>query len=145
MSSRTPGTSSHEGSSDDKQSLPRRCAGQTREGNPCAAFPVTDSRFCFTHAPERAPERARARKLGGERRRRAKAVAAHQGEVVLESVSAIQAVLVIAVTDTLALENSVARSRTLGYLAGISLRAWEIGQLEERVRALEKTLNSRSG
>jgi hypothetical protein len=48
-----------------------------------------------------------------------------------------------AVLDTLGLENSVARSRALAYLAQVSLKALEVGELEERVKAIESVLNPR--
>ena len=46
----------------------------------------------------------------------------------------------IAALDTLSLENSVARSRTLAYLAQVALKALEVGTFEERLRALEGTV-----
>jgi hypothetical protein len=41
----------------------------------------------------------------------------------------------IAVLDTLGLENSVARARTLAYLAQTAAKLLEIGSFEERGRA----------
>ncbi len=52
----------------------------------------------------------------------------------------VRRLLEIAVLDTLSLENSIARSRTLAYLAQVSLKALEAGELEERVRSLESLL-----
>ena len=49
----------------------------------------------------------------------------------------LRRVLEIAVTDTLELENSVARNRTLAYLVQVGLRAMEAGELAERLIALE--------
>ncbi len=48
-----------------------------------------------------------------------------------------------AVTDTLSLENSIARSRTIAYLAQVTLKALEVGELEERLQTLEATLKPR--
>lgn len=41
------------------------------------------------------------------------------------------------------LESSIARSRTLAYLAQMALKALEVGELEERVRALEQVTRPR--
>jgi len=49
----------------------------------------------------------------------------------------------VAVLDTLGLENSVARNRTLAYLAQTAARLLETGELEERLRALEAAMEPR--
>ncbi len=54
--------------------------------------------------------------------------------------SDIRRLLEIATLDTLALENSVARSRTLAYLAQPALRCLEVGDLEERISSMEAAL-----
>lgn len=46
----------------------------------------------------------------------------------------------LAVLDTLSLENSVAHSRTLAYLAQVALKALEVGEFEARLEALEKAV-----
>ena len=51
-------------------------------------------------------------------------------------------ILEIAVFDTLGLENSIARSRALAYLAQTSLRALEVGELEERLASVEAAITS---
>ena len=61
----------------------------------------------------------------------------------LGSVSQVRRIVEIAVLDTLALENSVARSRTLAYLAQVALKTLEVGEFEERVAELERALQPR--
>lgn len=61
----------------------------------------------------------------------------------LGAVAPIRRILEIAVFDTLSLENSVARSRTLAYLAQVALKALEVGEFEERLQALEATVQPR--
>ena len=56
---------------------------------------------------------------------------------------AIRRLLEIAVLDTLSLENSVARSRTLAYLAQVALKALEVGEFQERLQALEAAVGPR--
>jgi len=47
------------------------------------------------------------------------------------------------INDTLQLENSLQRARTIGYLAGLILKALEMSTLEQRVAAVERTLELR--
>jgi len=48
-----------------------------------------------------------------------------------------------AVNDVLSLENSIARARSLGYLAGQAIRVFETIELEARVTALEVAICER--
>ncbi len=98
--------------------------------------PMRASAYCFNHAPEMESRRTKSRRKGGRHRRTAKASCDPPD---LGSHSALRHVLEQAVGDTLVQQNSVQRNRTLGYLGGVLLRVLEIGDLEERVRALEST------
>jgi hypothetical protein len=55
----------------------------------------------------------------------------------------VAALLQQAINDTLKLENSLQRARTIGYLAGHFLKALDMAALEQRVIALEHALKSR--
>ena len=61
----------------------------------------------------------------------------------LENVSSIRRLIEIAALDTLGLENSVSRARTLAYLAQVALKALEVGALESRLAMVEQAVNSR--
>ena len=97
--------------------------------------PLRESDYCFNHDPAVGRQRATARKKGGRNRRTKKAARICKP---LRSVGAVMEVLEGAVADTVVQENSAQRSHTLGYLAGVLLKALEIGELEDRVCALEK-------
>lgn len=99
--------------------------------------------LCFWHDPERAAEAAEARRLGGLRRRRESTVSSAYEFEGLDSVTKIRRLVEIAVIDTLGQENSIARNRTLAYLAQMALKALEVGELEERLLALESTIMQR--
>ena len=45
--------------------------------------------------------------------------------------------------DTLAMENSLSRNRTLAYLALAAMKALEVGVQEERITALEQAVQGR--
>jgi len=101
------------------------------------------SEFCFWHSPEHEDEAAEARRLGGLRRRRERAVAGAYEFDGLTSVAQIARLVEVAVIDTLALENGVARNRTLAYLAQTATKLLEVGELEQRLEQVEAALGPR--
>ncbi|HXF51200.1 MAG TPA: hypothetical protein VNM43_05930 [Dehalococcoidia bacterium] len=121
----------------------RSCRGLKDDGQSCGAAPLRGGEYCFWHDPGHAEEAAEARRLGGLRRRRETVVAGTYALEGLGTVGDIRRLLEIAVVDVLALENSVARARTLVYLAQTAVRLLEVGELEERVAALEAALGPR--
>ena len=121
----------------------RGCQARKETGEPCRQAPLRDSEFCFWHSPEHAEAAAEARRLGGLRRRKEKTVASAYDIEGLDDIPKIRRLLEIAVFDTLALENSVARSRTLAYLAQVALKTLEVGEFEARLEALEATTGPR--
>ena len=123
--------------------MSRRCLGIKEDGASCNAPPLREGQHCFWHAPETQTEAQEARRLGGLRRRREATLAGAYEFEGLATVSDIRRLLEIAVTDTLELENSVDRSRTLAYLVQTALRALEAGELEERMAALEAAVEPR--
>ena len=121
----------------------RTCNALKEDGGRCQAAPLLDGDFCLMHSPEHAEEMAEARRLGGLRRRREKAVSGAYDFESLADVGQVQRLLEVAALDTLSLENSVARSRTLAYLAQVALKALEVGELAERIEALERLVSPR--
>ena len=127
----------------------RACAATKPNGTPCQAPPLTDGDFCLMHAPDHAAEVAEARRLGGLRRRREHTVAGAYQIGDVRTVAGLRRVLEVAMLDTLGLDNSIARARarTLGYLVGAGVKLLEVGELEDRVLALEAAVRggSRAG
>ncbi|MGE0227519.1 MAG: hypothetical protein AB7I38_03765 [Dehalococcoidia bacterium] len=122
----------------------RACRAIAHGGGPCQAPPLRDDDFCRMHSPEHAEAVADARRLGGQRRRRDATLGTVYDLDGLESVAQIRRVVEIGVLGALELENSLARSRTLAYLAQVALRTLEVGELEERLSALEAAMRTRS-
>ena len=119
------------------------CRGISKGGDRCLARPLRDSDFCFWHDPDHADEAEQARRLGGQRRRREKVTEGAYDLGNMESVAEIRRLVQIAMLDTLALENSVARNRTL-LAAGLAFaRLKEVGDHEERLAAIEAALGPR--
>jgi len=121
----------------------RTCSFRKENGELCRAAPLRDSDFCLMHSPEHAQEVQEARRLGGLRRRREATLSGAYELEGLEGIEQVRRILQIAVLDALGLENSVARVRTLLYAAQVSLKLVEVGEVEERVAALEETLGPR--
>ena len=121
----------------------RQCAFHLPSGEPCQAAPLHDSQFCLMHSPEHAQEVQEARRLGGLRRKREATLSGAYDFEGLETVSGIRRLIQVAVLDTLGMENSISRNRTLAYLAQVALRTLEVGDLEERIIALEQAVRSK--
>jgi hypothetical protein len=113
------------------------CTALRNDGRPCRATPMHDEPFCFWHAPETADEAAEARRLGGLHRRKKKSVAAVYGFGGLRTIADNQALLETAAIETLAIENSISRNRALASMATVGGKLIELGDLAERVAALE--------
>jgi hypothetical protein len=120
----------------------RQCAFKLPSGEPCRAAPLKDGAFCLMHSPEHAQEMQEARRLGGLRRRREVTITGAYEFEGLETVSGIRRLVEVAVLDTLGMENSISRNRTLAYLAMVALRALEVGNVEERIQALEQAVKA---
>ena len=115
----------------------RVCTHLLPDGRLCRATPLRDGRFCFWHDPESEEEAAEARRLGGLRRRREKALSGAFDFAGLGSIETIRRVLEVATIDALGLDNGIARSRVLISAAVAATRLLETGELEARIAALE--------
>jgi hypothetical protein len=121
----------------------RVCSVIKDSGERCQATPLRDATTCFWHSPEHAHERAEASRLGGLRAKREHTVAgAFQFEGV-QSVSDIRRLVEVAIIDTLSLDNSLARNRTLAYLAMVAVKLLEASDFEHRLLALESAVAGR--
>jgi hypothetical protein len=116
----------------------RRCAMPTRDGRACHAAPMVDSRYCFLHDPEHIDEAAKARKLGGLRRRRERTLAiAYDLDQGLGTAAGIGRLLEMVMLDTVGLDNSASRARVLIATATAAIRLLETTSLELRLDALD--------
>lgn len=119
------------------------CAGRQRDGRPCGGWPIRGEAFCLWHSPEHEDEAAEARRLGGLRRKRERAVAGVYELEGLASIPALRRLLEVVAVDTLSLDNGIARSRALIALVGTAAKLIEVGELEARINALESALAER--
>jgi hypothetical protein len=122
----------------------RRCAYAKADGQPCQMAPLRDRPYCFAHDPERAEEAADARRLGGLRRRKEGTIAVAYDLPGLDTVVGIRRLLDIVVTDGIGLENGIPRLRVLISTAVAAMNLLKVGDLEERLEALEGVVLNRS-
>lgn len=115
----------------------RSCTYVMPTGRLCRATPMQDEPNCFWHSPETAEEAGEARRLGGLHRRKKKTIGAVYGFRGLRTLEDVQALLETAATETLALENTISRNRAVTGIAATALKMIEVGEIEERLRALE--------
>ena len=123
--------------------MPRTCTFIKEGGSRCMASPLQGGDLCFFHDPETQEAAAEARRLGGFRRRKESAIVGAYEVGELDTVPDLRRLLQIAVIDTLGLENSISRSRTLGYLAQVGAQLLERGEMEQRLQELEALLHPR--
>jgi hypothetical protein len=121
----------------------RKCAALGPSGQPCQSPPLHDSQFCFMHSPEHAQEAQDARRMGGLRHRKEATISAAYDIEDLNSLDGVRRVLWLVATDTLSLDNSVSRNRTLIYLMVVALKVIEVGAHEERITTLEQAVRGK--
>jgi len=121
----------------------RPCRFVKDNGEPCQAAAMPDSDLCFFHDPAHAKEATDARRLGGLHRRREKITSAIYDFEGLHTSEGILRLLEIAAMDTLAMDNSIARSRTLTSIANVAARVVQGLEIEERLQAIEEILGPR--
>jgi hypothetical protein len=122
----------------------RRCAYAKADGQPCQMAPLRDRPYCFAHDPERAEEAADARRLGGLRRRKEGTIAVAYDLPGLDTVVGIRRLLDIVVTDGVGLDNGIPRLRVLISTALAAMNLLKVGELEERLAALEGVIGHRT-
>ena len=116
------------------------CHGKNSRGEPCKMAAVKGDRYCFNHSPGKAQERARARKRGGEARH-----TPHAGELGsipadIATIEDARQLLNYVMAELLVMDNGIQRARALIALFEAFTRSFEIGELEERIAALEERI-----
>ena len=140
----TEKTSQIDKQGDTSTAHPKLCQGERKDGQPCNAWACAGSEHCFMHDPARAEERKAARAKGGRARHGRKVGVVGEPEpVTISGVADVVKLLERTVNDALKLENSIQRVRAIAYVLGVIVKALEVGELEERLAALERALQER--
>src|SRR5436190_8088649 len=104
---------------------------------------MQSGQFCFWHDPETAAAATEARQLGGKRRRREGTLAgAYDFEGLYGPVDLLR-LLNIATFDALALDNSIAKVRTLVAVVQAGAKLFEVTDIADRLDELEQVMEPR--
>lgn len=120
----------------------KQCQANKRDGEPCNAS-ASATGFCFAHDATKGKERAIARRNGGLKR-----ITPHvaNASLVVKETRTIKDVMTIldyALQESLVLSNSIQRGRLLVSIAHGYIEALKVGEIEERLEALEMALKMR--
>ena len=120
----------------------RQCQAIKRNGEPCNAA-ANETGFCFTHDATKGKERAIARRKGGLQR-----ITPHVADASIvpketRSIGGVMIILDYALQESLALSNSIQRGRLLVSIAHGYIEALKVGEMEQRLEAVENAMNLR--
>jgi hypothetical protein len=105
--------------------------------------PLKGSRYCFNHSPERAAERAQARRAGGQHTRAAHAGDPEQIHKAPRDIPQVMTILDYSLAETLELDNSIQRGRLLVSIAAAYGDLIRTGELETQLKELLRVLELR--
>lgn len=112
------------------------CIADKADGRPCQAHALDGEDFCFTHHPDRAGERAKARKAGGQARTAIRLPAGPPARS-LQTADDVRALLSDVISNVIRGEMDGRTANTIGFLAGVTLKAIQISEVEQRLRRIE--------
>ena len=120
----------------------KQCKATKRDGEACNAA-ASDTGFCFTHDASRGKQRAVARRNGGLKR-----ITPHVADASLvtketRTIKDVMTILDYALQESLVLSNSIQRGRLLVSIAHGFIEALKVGELEQRLDAVEHALRLR--
>lgn len=120
----------------------KQCQAAKRDGEPCNAS-ASETGFCFTHDATKGKERAIARRNGGLKR-----ITPHVADASLvtketRTIKDVMTILDYALQESLVLSNSIQRGRLLVSIAHGYIEALKVGEMEQRLEAVEMALKMR--
>jgi hypothetical protein len=125
-----------------------KCKEITKKGVRCKITAGQDG-YCSFHSPARTEAQQEARKKGGATP--PTKILTLDGNIKLDTVAKVDELIdkvideLMKTTPTRGGAFNLKKGRTIGYLAGIKLRAFEAGTIEERLTALEEQVRIKRG
>ncbi|HMS38922.1 MAG TPA: hypothetical protein PKE69_01760 [Pyrinomonadaceae bacterium] len=120
----------------------KQCNTKNRRGEPCNAS-ANENGFCFAHDAAKGKERAEARRRGGLQRITPHVADASLVPTQTRSIESVMIILDYALQESLVLQNSIQRGRLLVSIAHGYIEALKVGEMEQRLEAVEMTLKLR--
>ncbi len=120
----------------------KQCQAKKRNGEPCSAS-ASETGFCFAHDATKGKERAIARRKGGLQR-----ITPHVADASIvpkqtRTIADVMIILDYALQESLVLQNSIQRGRLLVSIAHGFIEALKVGEMEQRLEAVEMALSLR--
>ena len=126
-----------------------RCKKIKPNGEQCRGRAITKSEFCFFHDPSRAKQRHEAQRKGGLNRAnpaKVTALPSNTSDAVLSTADDVCRLLSETINQVRKGVLDVRIANSVGYLAGVILKARSQGDLEERIVEIEEHIaKERSG
>lgn len=116
-----------------------RCKAKNSKGGQCRAFAGV-SGYCFMHDTAKGRERALARRNGGLSTKKPHNADSSLIPSDVRTIDGVFAILNYALRESIVLDNSIARGRFLVSIAHGFIEALKVGELENRLEALENAL-----
>ncbi len=120
----------------------KQCNAKKRNGEPCNAS-ANGTGFCFTHDATLSKERAVARRNGGLRRITPSVADKSLVPKETRTITDVMTILDFVLQESLVLSNSIQRGRLLVSIAHGYIEALKVGEMEQRLEAVENALNLR--
>jgi hypothetical protein len=122
-----------------RQRSREQCKARTKAGRPCQA-PAVEGNLCFCHAhPERLSDLGR---QGGQKNRRWKVDEVDLPPRPLKSIGQVGELLEETINRVRQGPFDLRAANAIGFLAGILLKAIDVGRIEDRLAHLEAVMNS---
>ena len=122
--------------------IKRRCTHKKRDGSPCPNLTRSGKTTCWVHDPELAEKRAEGRRRGGVNRNKpAATLPLNEIDAPLSTVADVATFLAATMNHVRTGRLAVSVGNCLFVGAGVLLKALEIGNLEQRIAALENQQN----
>jgi hypothetical protein len=120
----------------------KQCQAAKRNGEPCNAS-ANETGFCFTHDATKGKERAIARRNGGLKRITPSVADKSLVPKETRTITDVMTILDYALQESLVLQNSISRGRLLVSIAHGYIEALKVGEMEQRLEAVETALKMR--
>jgi hypothetical protein len=120
----------------------KQCKANNKQGEQCKAF-ANENGVCFMHDVTKGKERAIARRNGGLATKQLHYADASVLPLTIRNIASVLIVLDYALQESVGLDNSIQRGRLLVSIAHGYIEALKVGELEQRLEAVEVALKSR--
>jgi hypothetical protein len=119
-----------------------KCTHTKLDGTQCGANAMKESEFCFSHNPKVQKEKELAVTKGG-RAPKPRKDAESLPSMPLRTADDIAALIQDTINRVRTEPMTHQKANCIGYLAGIALKAFEVGRLDEQVQLIQNVLGLR--